>query len=213
MVAYAGVYEIRNTTNEHSYIGSSINIAGRLVNHKKALKKHQHSNVYLQNAYNKYGEESFVFSPLLYCDSNNTLFFEQMCFDGLCPQYNFGKTAVAPMLGITLTKEQKRKLSIAMIGNKNGVGLKGHEQSEEHKRKLSESQKGKPRYEWIGRHHTKKTKQLMSIAAKNRSYRPLSEEHKLNISKSNKGKVCSEETKQKMSESAKQRWAEVRGEI
>ncbi len=200
MSTYAGVYEIRNIANEHRYIGSSINISKRLSAHIRALKKNRHQNRYLQFAFNKYGKENFIFSPILYCDSNNTLLFEQMCFDELHPQYNFGKTAAAPMLNVKLTEEQINKMSRALKGNKH---------SEEHKRKISEAQKGKPR---IGHPHTKATKRKISRAHMGKSYGPLSEEHKQKIKYATLGRICSDETKQRMSASAKLRWAKKRGD-
>lgn len=49
---------------------------------------------------------------------------------------------------------------------------------------------------WYGRHHTEKSKLLMSLKRKGV---PKSEEHKRKISESNKGRVFSEETRRKMS--------------
>jgi hypothetical protein len=58
---------------------------------------------------------------------------------------------------------------------------------------------------WIGRPHTKESKQKMSIAGKIREAKKkengyvVSEETRQKISKSNKGRICSEETKKKIS--------------
>ena len=56
-----GIYKITNLTNNKCYIGSSFNLFNRLHNHKTNLRKNRHHNVYLQRAYNKYGEENFKF--------------------------------------------------------------------------------------------------------------------------------------------------------
>lgn len=84
----SGVYEIRNVVNGHKYIGSSLHVAKRFRLHLNKLRTNQHCNPYLQRAWNKYGESNFVFKPLLYCDKENRVVYEQMCIDGLHPQYN-----------------------------------------------------------------------------------------------------------------------------
>lgn len=56
-----GVYRIRNLINGCIYIGSSKNFYNRLKYHLSLLHKNKHTNPYLQNAWNKYGSESFVF--------------------------------------------------------------------------------------------------------------------------------------------------------
>lgn len=56
-----GIYKIRNILNDKVYIGSSIHIKRRLSEHKCWLRKNTHDNDYLQKAWNKYGENNFVF--------------------------------------------------------------------------------------------------------------------------------------------------------
>jgi len=56
----SGVYKIRNIINGKLYIGSSFNIYKRWTNHKKDLKDKKHQ-LKLQNAWNKYGEQNFIF--------------------------------------------------------------------------------------------------------------------------------------------------------
>mgnify|MGYP000886959842 CR=1 FL=1 len=64
-----GVYQIVNKLNGHKYIGSSINIWTRWGRHLSDLRKNKHDNNYLQNAWNKYGEDNFEFGVLLFCDA------------------------------------------------------------------------------------------------------------------------------------------------
>lgn len=59
-----GIYSIKNVKNNKIYIGSSNNIEKRIKDHFRNLKNNKHSNQYLQNAYNKYGNESFIFEIL-----------------------------------------------------------------------------------------------------------------------------------------------------
>lgn len=48
-----GIYRLQ--INEHTYIGSSVNLYKRLGIHIRTLKKNKHENQYLQNCINKYG--------------------------------------------------------------------------------------------------------------------------------------------------------------
>ena len=66
-----GIYSIKNVKNNKVYIGSSNNIEKRIKDHFRNLKNNRHSNQYLQNAYNKYGNESFIFEILEVFDKIN----------------------------------------------------------------------------------------------------------------------------------------------
>jgi len=90
---------------------------------------------------------------------------------------------------------------------------KGH--TEDTKRKMSESRRGKKRKPFSEEHRRKQseantgiirseeTKKKLSKAGKGKS---KSEEHRRKISEANKGKIRSEDTKRKMSESIKLYW-------
>ena len=65
-----GIYQIRNLLNNKKYIGSSIDLYDRKNNHFKELKKNNHHNVHLQNSYNEYGEDNFLFEII---EINNSL--------------------------------------------------------------------------------------------------------------------------------------------
>lgn len=64
----SGIYMIMTTSNRKKYIGSSVNINRRFSEHKLELMRNKHCNSYLQNSFNKYGEENFQFSVLELCD-------------------------------------------------------------------------------------------------------------------------------------------------
>lgn len=57
----AGIYKIVNKVDGKFYIGSSVDLNKRISTHKYELRSRRHHNEYLQNAFNKYGEENFSF--------------------------------------------------------------------------------------------------------------------------------------------------------
>jgi group I intron endonuclease len=54
------IYAIRNTKTNERYIGSTKNLKARNQQHFAELRRDYHSNRYLQRAFDKYGERSFV---------------------------------------------------------------------------------------------------------------------------------------------------------
>lgn len=226
-----GVYVIENTTNGHRYVGSSNDIKKRRSKHKRMLRNGKHHSQYLQRAWNKYGEESFIFTPLILCDEENLFLYEQMCIDALRSEYNVAICAEAPMLGRECSEETKRKMSKAQSGeNHHNFGKhhseetkrkisealmgqqspnKGKHHSEEAKRKMSEAKSGKNNY-WFGKHHSEETKQKTSEALKGRV---VSEETRAKMSEAHKGELnfnfgkhLTEDTRMKMSESGTAAW-------
>lgn len=76
-----GIYMIMNLVNGKFYIGSSYNINNRWNNHKACLRTNNHPSKYLQRAYNKYGEENFIFEILENCLEEKLLEREQIWLD------------------------------------------------------------------------------------------------------------------------------------
>lgn len=56
-----GVYMILNIMNMKVYIGSAVNMNRRKNEHFKQLRSNKHYNKYLQQSFNKYGEDKFKF--------------------------------------------------------------------------------------------------------------------------------------------------------
>lgn len=83
-----GIYKITNTKNNWYYIGSSLNIICRFGNHKYCLRRNNHTNPKLQNAWNKYGEKSFVFEIVELCDPKKIIDLEQKYLDKLYGRKN-----------------------------------------------------------------------------------------------------------------------------
>lgn len=58
------IYSIRNRINQRAYIGSTIDLKRRFKEYRFRLRNGTHSNFVLQAAWNKYGEESFLFEEI-----------------------------------------------------------------------------------------------------------------------------------------------------
>ena len=141
-----GIYILENLLNGNIYVGSSKNLNRRKAQHLCALRNDYHHNLHLQSAFNKYGEENFVYRVLIICDVENLLFFEQLLLDKYKPQYNKREIAESNY-GYKHSKEARKNMSDAHIGNKNPHNkewrekmskiLKGRPLSKEHRNKLS----------------------------------------------------------------------------
>lgn len=59
-----GVYKIVNLLDKKMYIGSCKAFKVRVTQHHSALKSRRHHNKHLQHAWNKHGEDSFLFEVL-----------------------------------------------------------------------------------------------------------------------------------------------------
>lgn len=171
----SGIYEITNTTNGHRYIGSAKNIATRWYKHRRRLRKNEHHNAHLQNAWNKYGENSFRFDVLTYCPSPSLLYFEQIFLDEEQPEYNICRKA-GNTSGRPCSNETRRKISKAHIGI---VTFSGRKHTDEAIEKMRQAKLGNRYSE--GREITDKTRRKMSESAKNRP--PRSEETRAKISR------------------------------
>ncbi len=68
MNSNCGVYCIRCKVNNKAYIGSSVNIKSRWYNHKSMLRAGKHENKLLQEDYNKYGADNFLYTILINCE-------------------------------------------------------------------------------------------------------------------------------------------------
>lgn len=172
----AGTYCIKNITNHKGYYGSSIDLNRRLHSHIKSLRGGNGQNVYLQRAYDKYGENQFEIVILERFESiskEDLLQKEQALLDYHKPYlrengYNISPSAFSN-LGYKKTDEQRKKSSAGL--------LKFYEEHPEARKKVSERMKGE------------KNPQFGKL---------LSKEHRQKIRESN-ARPCTEETKEKIS--------------
>lgn len=146
-----GIYAITGPTGDQ-YIGSSSNFCIRWKKHRNQLKLGTHHNAPLQEAWIKYGEESFVFSILLICAKNDLAFFETRAIHFYRPSYNIYGLPGGSRETVALLKA-RMKISRAQSGNGNPMfgrrgilaPMFGRRHSDESKRLMSMKLKGKPR--------------------------------------------------------------------
>lgn len=87
----SGIYKIQNICNGKFYIGSTKNLQHRKTNHFAELRRNNHGNKILQNSFNKYKEESFVFEVLEFCEPEERFELEQIYLDVYQPTLNVSK--------------------------------------------------------------------------------------------------------------------------
>ena len=195
-----GVYAITNTLNGNKYIGSSVNISKRWNQHTRHLNKNEHHSGYLQRAWNKYGADNFLFSVLEYCEADFLLTCEQFYIDSEYPEYNMSPTA-GNCLGVKHTDEARHNMSESKKGN---TICLGHKLTEEHKRKIGEAQ--------IGKFISDETRTKISESKKGKR---RSDETRRKVSAAMKGNTNmlgykhTDESRAKMSDSAKRRCAQM----
>lgn len=186
----AVIYRITNMANGKFYIGSADSFARREWQHKYYLRRNEHKNPHLQAAWNKYGEEMFVFEIVeTIPEGEDQLVWEDKWLRecvGKADCYNVNTLATAPRLGLTLSEESKAQLSANRKGKHAGENhyRYGQTVSDEVRQKIGNTQRGKPKKpgrkvseegrakilasaaagnysHWEGRNHTEEAKEKM----------------------------------------------------
>lgn len=130
----SGIYKIENVNNGRFYVGSAVVIRNRLNYHRRRLTNGNHPNRLLQNAWNKHGSHSFVFTPILLCSTDHLLMYEQLVIDRFGKAlYNLSPRA-GSQLGFRHSDDSKEAMSEMKIGRKASsehrvaisAALKGH---------------------------------------------------------------------------------------
>ena len=174
----SGVYSITNTTNGRVYIGSAKRFKQRYSEHCKTLEKGTHHNKYLQHDWNKCGSSVFVFEVLEVVEGEQSvrLLVEQTYLDERHDNQDLCYNF----------KKQAEAESRSCFSTT----------PEETRRRKSQ---GIRLYYSNPENRLKQSQRMKGIKKK-----PFTKEHCENLGKAHLGRVCSEQTKQKMSESAKQ---------
>lgn len=126
----SGVYKITCIVNSKIYIGSANDILKRKIKHWASLRGNYHENRYLQNAWNKHGENNFIFEVIELVMPWSILEREQYWFDKLKPfqpnGFNVNEIATTPpsRIGCKLTEAHRLKISQGLKGKRNALGKK-----------------------------------------------------------------------------------------
>lgn len=81
----SGIYKITCLPTGKVYVGSAYDIAKRWSQHRQSLNTHHHCNDYLQAAWEKYGEQSFICEILERVERVDLYVREQHWLDALLP--------------------------------------------------------------------------------------------------------------------------------
>ena len=186
-----GIYAVIITN--HLYIGQSCRAEGRLSKHLWGLRKGTHRNQYMQNVFNKYGEESTRTAILQECER---------------PQLS--------KLEIAYIKANRATSNWKMMNlTDGGEGMLGYELSDEHKAILIEANTGRKHTDEAkakiskankGRKCTDETKAKLSEINIGNTYalgHKNSDEAKAKISRAGKGRKHTDEAKEKISKAGK----------
>lgn len=143
----SGIYCIENETNGRAYIGQSSDIKKRWTQHKSDLRAGRHDNKHLQRAWDKYGEDCFLFSiveecPVEMLDDAEILWIEY--FEAYSHGYN-----------MTTGGDATRGLQ---------AWNKGKHRSQRMRQILSECAKKRTgeKNPFFGKHHNEKTRSILS---------------------------------------------------
>lgn len=217
-----GIYLIRNVINNHIYVGQSVNIKKRWINHKMLLRNNKHSSIHLQRAWTLYGESSFDFQVIYLCDKVLLIDAEQYWMDLLIPEYNLCKIA-GSTAGFRLTNTTKQKISFSQKGKTKSLHMREALKqtwairkdellaarkpiTEETRQKMSDKRRGEKHHFFgvKGKNNPnfgkKRTPEECERISKLHKGEVKSEEHKNKISKSLLGIPLSEERKAQMKE-------------
>ncbi len=111
----SGIYFCYCTCNEKVYVGQTKDLYIRKVkNHCPCLRHNKHTNSYLQNAWNKYGEDNFIWAVIEYCDIEDLLEKEKYWMtklNSICPNgFNIVSINSYGNLNKPISEETKQKM-------------------------------------------------------------------------------------------------------
>lgn len=186
----AGIYQIKSLIDGKIYIGSSNKLRIRQKIHLRALTKGNHHSIYLQNSWNKYGSDNFIFEILEEIDDDkNLIIVEQTYLDTLKPQFNMSPTAGSSLgqkrrpesiqkmrlshLGEKHSEERRKTKSLAQGGENHWTKKKSF--SEESKKRMSQTHKRKFQEGYKHPSKGKKLTEELVDKMRERNYIPISQ--------------------------------------
>lgn len=189
----SGIYRILNTHTQRFLVGSSKHVHTRLVDHLRYLRNNKHPNRHIQRAWNKSGEEAFIFEVIEPCSEDILLERETYWIQTTWEiNYNINRDAKSPCAGRCHTKATKRKMSIAHKGKVYKPW------SIESRKRRSEQMTGKQL--------SKETRAKMSRTRKGRKETEMARQNRLEM-------MRTDEYRTKLSNTMKKVWAARKGKI
>lgn len=204
------IYLRTNKINGKKYVGQVTTKRFKARQNKWNNLNLPYAGNVINNARKKYGIESFCFEILKECEDEELDYWEKYFIKELNTKKPYGYNMTdggGGMSGFTVSEETRKKIS---------ESHKGRKFSEEHKRHISESKKGIKHTPEQNKKHSESmkceknpfwgrqhTEETKRKISEAKKGKKLSEEHKRKISKGNKGKKRSDEARKKMSETRK----------
>lgn len=184
-----GVYQITCSANGAQYVGSSIDVHRRVVQHISCLSSGKHSNKRLQRTWDKYGRDQFAVFLLEEVSSEADLISrEQYWLDSAKERRGALLMNLSPSAQNTLGYKFARE-TVDKIAAK----LRGYKHDEAFRQKCRERM--------LRFRHTEESRKKISQANMGHAVRPISEETRRKISVASRGRKMPESAREKIAAS------------
>lgn len=107
---------------DRPYVGRASCLRTRKNYHCDALRDDRHTNQYLQNLWNKYGDEYFLFKTILVCEKDDLEYYDQVIMDLYPCKLNLALIS-GSRKGMRNSAQSKLKVGNANRGFKNGSAI------------------------------------------------------------------------------------------
>jgi group I intron endonuclease len=176
----SGIYAIRNKINNKVYVGSAKNFDARWKRHCKDLSHNRHSSIKLQRSYNKHGHASFSFVVLQEYPYEKSIREVEQRWMEMLNSHREGYNIAPATFGGVISNHPNREIIIEKIRNSTHIRLSKMTQED----RVEMYGNPGPLNGMFGRGHSEDVKEAL------------------------RNRVYSEETRKKMSDSAKRKFSE-----
>lgn len=191
----AGIYRIQNSVDGRVYVGQSVNIEARFTAHRSSLRLNKHYAVHMQRAWNRHGEDAFLFEIVETCSADRLDELElEWIIRTKCCDYKHGYNT-CPVPGHGPRGVRRRPESIA----KSAAKRRGQKRTPEQRARISAAVKGK-----------KRSPETIARIVASHVGKKLGAEHRRNIGLAHKGMKRSAATRAAMREAWRRRKARLK---